>query len=377
MRVRVGLGRSDMSEISEDARLTAVTVGPAATATTSRTNISSRTDVPSAASVSAADTSEEVETVHGSLSVLVTGDGGGPPDEWDAATMTRRIIDGTARIDEVRPHQAAEPLADGGFPTRDVVVAARYLEAGFPIEADMLILRSVPLDESNEGAYGDPSDVLGWVPAVDILTTQPIRPSLLVMPAAGSPSDSHLPLEVVDHGMSVKGDTVNYAIVLRNPNEGRWSAEHMPVRITALDRRGRVIATTREMASLLPGQRGAVVGEIPGAKGAVAIEVAVADDEDSWAEQVLMMGGLDVWAVKSSRSGSRPVTRGRLEAWFGDWQEGVQVMAVYRNGQGRIIGGDSAFLRVVPGGETSRFRILGSGRVPARAIKSTEVFYEL
>ena len=301
-----------------------------------------------------------------------------PPDEWDAETLTRRIIDGTARIDEVRPHRTAEPAADDVFPTREIVVAARLSRVGLPYRCrHARPPRMVQVDETNAGAYVDVAEVVGRVPAVDILATQPITPNLLAWPTAGSATDPRVPLEVVEHGMSKKGGTVSYAIVLRNPNEGRWSAERMPVRITALDRRGRVTATTREMASLLPGQTGAVVGEIPGARGAVAIEVAVADDEGSWVEQDLMVGGLDVSAVKSSRSGSRPVTRGRLETWFGDWQEGVQVMAVYRDGQGRIIGGDSAFLRVVPGGESTRFRILGSGRVPARAIKSTEVFYEL
>ena len=373
VRVRVGPGSADESAISEDAGLTAVTVGASAAAALAQSPDSATTTERT----STLGPDDDERALPGDLRVTVTGLGGQPPSEWDAETLTRRIVDGTARIEEVGPEPTELPYADVAIPTRDIVVAALPIEAGFPIEAEMLWLATVPADASNDGAYVDPADVVGMVPAVDILAFQPITPNLLSGWTAGSSGDVRVPLQVLDQGMTAKGDVVSYAVVLRNPNLHRWAAQRMPVRVAFLDRRGRVIATARELASLLPGQEGAVVGDVSGARGTVAIEVAVADGDGNWVEHDVLVGGLDVSAIKTAQRGVRPITTGRLETYFGDWQEGVQVMAVYRDARGRIIGGDSAYLNLVPGGTTTPFRIRGSGRVPARAVESTEVYYEL
>ena len=81
-----------------------------------------------------------------------------------------------------------------------------------------------------------------------------------------------------------------------------------------------------QLASLLPGQEGAVVGDVSGARGTVAIEVAVADGDGGWVEHDVLVGGLDVSAIKTAQRG-------------------------------------------VPGGTTTPFRIRGSGGVPARAAR--------
>jgi len=66
------------------------------------------------------------------------------------------------------------------FPTRDVVVAAQWIEQGANIELEMLTLRSVPLDETNSMAYAEPALVVGSMAAVEILEFQIIAPNLLV-----------------------------------------------------------------------------------------------------------------------------------------------------------------------------------------------------
>ena len=73
----------------------------------------------------------------------------------------------------------ADPLIP--IPTRDVVVATRAIEQGVSIEPDMVMIRSVPVDDTNSMAFTDPSSVLGQEAAIDILRFQMITPNLLVV----------------------------------------------------------------------------------------------------------------------------------------------------------------------------------------------------
>jgi len=66
------------------------------------------------------------------------------------------------------------------FPTKEVVVAAQGIEQGASIEREMLTLRAVPIDETNEMAFTDIGSALGEVAAIDILTNQIISPNMLV-----------------------------------------------------------------------------------------------------------------------------------------------------------------------------------------------------
>ncbi len=183
-------------------------------------------------------------------------------------------------------------------------------------------------------------------------------------------------MEIVDYGMTARRGDVNYAAVMRNPNETRWWAWLMPVRIDVLDKDGKVIASDEEFISLLPGQTGAVVGDISGVKGADTIQVAVANRLNDWIEYQWVTGGLDFSEVKTKNTRAGAKTSGRVESLFGDSQEGVQVMAVYRDRDGKVLGGDYTYLRIVPGAGSVPFKTQGAGAIPQRKIESTEVYFE-
>ena len=63
--------------------------------------------------------------------------------------------------------------------TRDVVVAAQFIEAGDAIGADMLKIWPVTIDDTNSMAFTDPAQVVGTVAAIDILQSQLLTPNML------------------------------------------------------------------------------------------------------------------------------------------------------------------------------------------------------
>jgi Flp pilus assembly protein CpaB len=83
------------------------------------------------------------------------------------------------------------------FPTRDVVVAADFIPARETIQFDMLTTRSVPLDESNEGAFSDPAAVAGKVAGISIVAAQPITPYMLAQAQSAGSLDILEPDETI------------------------------------------------------------------------------------------------------------------------------------------------------------------------------------
>jgi flagella basal body P-ring formation protein FlgA len=82
----------------------------------------------------------------------------------------------------ITPRSPVEPGArqEAVIPTIDVVVAARRIEQGTIIESEMLSVRSIPTDLTNEMALTDRASAVGRVAAIDILPFQPISPNMLV-----------------------------------------------------------------------------------------------------------------------------------------------------------------------------------------------------
>jgi Flp pilus assembly protein CpaB len=68
---------------------------------------------------------------------------------------------------------------------RNVVVAAREIAARKPIEEGDLVMRSVPVDPTNETAYTRIDEVLGRVSAVSIATGQLVTRSMLASSSSG------------------------------------------------------------------------------------------------------------------------------------------------------------------------------------------------
>jgi Flp pilus assembly protein CpaB len=78
--------------------------------------------------------------------------------------------------------QGSEP-EDVAFATRDVVVAAELIPARDVIDALDLVIRTVPIDDTNAQAFTDREQVVNQVAAIPILQYQPITPNML---ASGS-----------------------------------------------------------------------------------------------------------------------------------------------------------------------------------------------
>jgi Flp pilus assembly protein CpaB len=67
-----------------------------------------------------------------------------------------------------------------------IVVAARDIAARTPIEAADLLVREVPMDDSNaSGTFSDPTAVTGLVTSVPILTGQPVLANMLAGASGG------------------------------------------------------------------------------------------------------------------------------------------------------------------------------------------------
>lgn len=69
--------------------------------------------------------------------------------------------------------------------SRDVVVAAREIPSRKPIEEGDLVMRSVPVDPTNETAFTRIDEVLGRVSAVPIATGQLLTRSMLASASSG------------------------------------------------------------------------------------------------------------------------------------------------------------------------------------------------
>ena len=94
------------------------------------------------------------------------------PEDWMDIYQSQGGEDGASVGDPTT--EAIRP-----FPTRDIVVAAREIEAGATIELTDLTLRTVPLDVSNDDALDQPDEAAGKVAAIAILRFQPITPNLV------------------------------------------------------------------------------------------------------------------------------------------------------------------------------------------------------
>jgi len=77
-------------------------------------------------------------------------------------------------------NQAQQQAGLGGLQTVSIVVAKKEIPARKPIEAADVVVRSVPIDDTNaQGVFSDVTKVIGLVPSVRILIGQPVYANLL------------------------------------------------------------------------------------------------------------------------------------------------------------------------------------------------------
>ena len=83
-------------------------------------------------------------------------------------------------------NQAQQQAGTAGLQTTPAVVAARPIPPRKPIEAEDVVVRNVPIDDTNrEGVVIDPNALVGRVLAVPVLTGQLVTTNLLASTTAG------------------------------------------------------------------------------------------------------------------------------------------------------------------------------------------------
>jgi hypothetical protein len=156
----------------------------------------------------------QAETADQQLCVSITGPV--PADGWDVLTLSMAIASGNASITSVG---AAADCASGQV--------------------------AEPPDESE-----------AEVSQLDVTATTP-----------GTPSETPLPVAVVDAGLVRTGVEPEYVVILSNPNPGRWLASNMPIKVDLLDEDGELVNTCGEYVTLFPGQSDAVINGAYDAEG--------------------------------------------------------------------------------------------------------------
>lgn len=188
-------------------------------------------------------------------------------------------------------------------------------------------------------------------------------------------SDEALPVEVVDSGFSFDDGDLHWAAIVRNPNPSGWIANYMAVQVAMLDGNGNLLDSASENVTLLPGQMGAVAGSVSGGKGTKSLEVRISNSEDSWEAIDYEAGSLSIGQVKVARDTYSNEVTGRITSQFGEQEEDVEVVVVYRV-NGKIVGGDSTYVDFVPPDGKSSFKVYSDfARLPA-GVKA-EAYYSL
>jgi hypothetical protein len=160
---------------------------------------------------------------------------------------------------------------------------------------------------------------------------------------------------------------VSYAVVLANPTSDQVATE-VRVLVAFTDRAGRPLATEDgEVDVLLPGQSGALAGqtEVIAAAARMRVQVAVV----RWQPAGAATGRLTVDGARTSAAAGRVTTTGTLRSTFATDLADVQVVAVYRDGAGRILGGEQGDVDLVPAGGSVPV-LIDTSSAPARIART-------
>lgn len=187
------------------------------------------------------------------------------------------------------------------------------------------------------------------------------------------------PIVVVEQGVSSFPDPFDpaatlggYGVVLENPNpEVMAAGVHVSTRI--LDRAGAELLVDRTLLNaVMPGQRMAVGRTlIEPVEGPTQLEVTV--EVTAWlrpAEPDASLSVVDVVTEPEANGGA--VTRFTIRSTWPHAEEGVDVTAVYRAGDGRILSAESTTLASVPPGADSngQLRLLS----PIPSLETTDIY---
>lgn len=170
-------------------------------------------------------------------------------------------------------------------------------------------------------------------------------------------------LVLADSGFTAFGagdDYGSYAVIVENPNE-EWVAQRVDIQVTFYDAAGVILGVENEfLFAILPGGRGALGRTAFDAGTATRMEVNIQQPgEANWIKvEPASTGGYTFENVNTSRDEfGGHTTTGVIRSSFEADQENVEVVAVYRNSAGAIVGGDFTFVDLVPGEGQSTFEV--------------------
>lgn len=220
---------------------------------------------------------------------------------------------------------------------------------------------------------GDDGDGQGSGPTTTAATSTPSSPTTTAPPLTGDP------LVVAEQGVSSFPDPFDptatlggYGVVLQNPNADVMATGiHVVTRI--FDDAGiELLVDSALLNAVLPGQRMAVGRTvIEPIDGPTRLEVAV--EVSAWLLPASTEGRLVAEGVVTEpEEAGGSVTRFTVRSTWPDAEDGVDVTAVYRAVDGRILAAEYTTLDVVPAGEPVAGQIPLLSPIPDLA--STEVF---
>jgi hypothetical protein len=195
-------------------------------------------------------------------------------------------------------------------------------------------------------------------------------PTTNVVPQA-TPAEA-IGVFVLKHGFTYYGgDTkyVQYGVTGLNPNEVDWAAEDVRINITFLDANGDVVGSEDESIRYVPpgnaGEAGRTfaVGGVSFVDGKVA-KMTVSISGDMTETDGGSFGHAEFTKVKTTSDEFGTTTRGLVGSTFVQALEYVEVVAIYRNAGGEIVGGDSTLVDNLPNEGTVSFQISTLGRIP-------------
>jgi hypothetical protein len=208
-------------------------------------------------------------------------------------------------------------------------------------------------------------------PSRDAPASVPGSPSVAV---AADP----VQLEVVESGFTTivddQGGAASYGAILRNPNAD-WAAVRMEVHVDAFDAGGAFIAGEEVVVTALPGQVTAIGGLSQGAGTAATVEIVPPEDLTAFQPRPATDETFAVEDVRTASGGGQTTTTGRLVSTFATEQTFVQLVAIYRDAAGRIIGGAGGGVQSIPAGGSADFEIVEA--TPGAEVAATEVYWQV
>lgn len=189
-------------------------------------------------------------------------------------------------------------------------------------------------------------------------------------------------LDVAAQGLSIVPDRFDpdgregtFAVVLANPHE-RWLAQGVQVGVTFLDDAGTAVGTDDGFAEVvLPGQQVAVASLLFDAPAEAVADMEVTVDVARWRETGPLDGAFtitDVATGEAEFSGVR--TTFTITSGFAEPLADVSITAVYRDADGRVLGGYDTFVDRLDPGVPTPGEISLLANVDPAAVATTELY---